>query len=309
MVHRPLYSHSVIIALAACILWSTAFAGIKIGLQYTTPLQFAGIRFMLSGLLILPFGRELKKNWQLLRVHYKSVFFISLFQTIILYTFFYLGISKTPAAVAAIIVGGGPLFVALLAHFITGQDHLTIRKSIALLIGFSGIILLALAKDKSGNGYNAVLLGIFLLVTGNFAGSYGNILVSKHKTGISPVFLNAVQIFFGGLIILIISLFFEAPDFSVKPLPYYLSLAWLSMLSAAAFTLWFVVLNRPEVKVSEINVWKFIIPVLGAVLSWLVVAGEKPQWNTIAGMLLIASSIVIIYYRGILKFFKGPGRG
>lgn len=33
------------LAILACLLWSTAFVGIKIGLEYTTPMQFAGTRF------------------------------------------------------------------------------------------------------------------------------------------------------------------------------------------------------------------------------------------------------------------------
>jgi drug/metabolite transporter (DMT)-like permease len=306
MPKRPLYSHSAILAIIACILWATSFPVIKIGLQYTTPLRFAGIRFMIAGMMIIPFVHGLKENLLLLRRNIKPVFMISMFQTAILYVFFYLGISRTPAAVAAIIIGGGPLFIALLAHFITGKDRLTLRMILALLIGFSGIILLAVTGNSLTNGHSGVLWGIILLIIGNLAGSYGNILVSQNRTGLSPLFLNAVQIFTGGLVIFILSLFFEETGFSVKPPPYYFSLAWLSFLSAAAFSLWFIILTRPEVRVSEISVWKFIIPLLGAVLSWLLVEGENPQWNTIAGTVLIATSILIIFYKGFYKLLSRP---
>lgn len=295
MTSRPFHQNSIILALLACLLWSTAFAGIKIGLNYSEPLQFAGFRFMLSGIMILPFCRNLKTNFNLLVRNFRGVFIISLFQTALLYIFFYQGMDRTPAAIGAIVVGAGPLFIAFLAHFITGRDHLSARKIFVLLIGFSGIILLALAKDKNVENQGVVLIGILLLVTGNLAGSYGNILVSKDRFGIAPVFLNAVQIFMGGVMILIVSFFFEDVSFVAKPLPYYAALGWLSFLSAAAFSLWFVVLSRPEIKVSEINVWKFIIPILGAILSWIIIRNEGPQWNTIVGMILIAMAIVIIY--------------
>ena len=297
MADQPFYKSSIFLAIAACFLWSTAFVGIKIGLQYTTPLQFAGMRFMISGIIILPFCRNIKSNLILLKKNAFKVLRISLFQTAILYTFFYQGMDRTPAAIGAIVVGGGPLFVAFLAHFITGRDPLIPKKIIALLIGFSGIVLLALAKDSSIDNRLTLLTGIVMLVIGNFAGSFGNILVSQSKTGISPVFLNSIQIFTGGLIILMVSFFIEGFHFAVKPTPYYLSLGYLSFMSAVAFSFWFVVLNRPEVKVSEINVWKFIIPVIGAILSWLLIAGEKPQWHTLSGMTLIAAAIIIIYGR------------
>ncbi len=294
---KPFYKNSIFLAIIACFLWSTAFAGIKVGLRYSTPLQFAGIRFMISGLVILPFCRNIKSDWVLVRKHAGRVLLISLFQTAILYAFFYQGMNRTPAAVGAIVVGGGPLFVAFLAHFITGRDPLTLKKIIALLIGFSGIVLLALVKDRTVENRITLLTGIILLVIGNIAGSFGNILVSQSKTGISPVFLNALQIFTGGLIILILSFFVEGFNFGNKPPPYFISLCWLSFMSAAAFSFWFIVLNRPEVKVSEINVWKFIIPVLGTVLSWMIISGEKPQWHTLMGMMLIATAIIIIYGR------------
>jgi drug/metabolite transporter (DMT)-like permease len=295
MFNRKIFHDTIFLALVACFLWSTAFAGIKIGLAYTTPLQFAGIRFILSGFMILPFCKNLVQEWKKVVRNFRRVMLISLFQTTLLYIFFYSGMNKTPAAVGAIVVGGGPLFIALMAHFITGKDPLTKRKIFALCIGLAGIVLLALSKDSSINNYGSLLVGIFYLIVGNFAGGFGNILVSQDRRGISPVFLAAVQIFIGGLTILIFSFFIEGFEFGYKPATYYFSLAWLSLLSAAAFAIWFVVLSRPEVKVSEINVWKFIIPVLGAVLSWIMIPGEKPMWNTTAGMLLIASAIVIIY--------------
>ncbi|MFW5877888.1 MAG: EamA family transporter, partial [bacterium] len=55
------------LAIIACLLWSTAFVGVKIGLEYETPLQFAGERFFISGLLILPFSGGMKRHWQIVR--------------------------------------------------------------------------------------------------------------------------------------------------------------------------------------------------------------------------------------------------
>ena len=289
------FSSTVFLALVSCFLWSTAFAAIKIGLPYTTPLQFAGIRFMLSGVMILPFIKNRRTEFGRIKSHISWALLISLFQTVLLYIFFYEGIARTPGAVAAVVVGGGPLFVALMAHFITGKDKMTLRKSVALLVGFSGIVLLALVKDHRIDNDASVVIGIALLVVGNVSGSLGNILVSQNRRGISPVALSAFQLFIGGAVILVISFFVEGVHFGAKPLPYYLSLLWLGFLSAAAFTIWFMVLSRPQVRVSEINVWKFIIPVIGAVLSWLLIPGEGPAWRTVAGMVLIALAIILIY--------------
>jgi hypothetical protein len=40
-------------AIIACLLWATAYDGIKIGLLYDTPIHFAGVRFIISGIIII----------------------------------------------------------------------------------------------------------------------------------------------------------------------------------------------------------------------------------------------------------------
>jgi drug/metabolite transporter (DMT)-like permease len=97
------------------------------------------------------------------------------------------------------------------------------------------------------------------------------------------------------LILYLFSLPIEGTVQVDKPLVYWLDLIWLSFMSAFAFSLWFKLLQRPGVKVSELNLWKFIIPVVGAILSWLLVPGENPEWLTIAGMIIITGSLVLFY--------------
>ena len=52
-------------------------------------------------------------------------------------------------------------------------------------------------------------------------------------------------------------------------------------------------------QVSELNLWKFIIPVVGAILSWLLVPGENPEWLTITGMVIITASLIGFYKNGV----------
>jgi drug/metabolite transporter (DMT)-like permease len=67
-------------------------------------------------------------------------------------------------------------------------------------------------------------------------------------------------------------------------------------MAAVAFSLWFMLLQRPGVKVSELNLWKFIIPVVGAILSWLLVPDEHPELLTITGMIIITASLIMFYW-------------
>jgi O-antigen/teichoic acid export membrane protein len=44
-----------------------------------------------------------------------------------------------------------------------------------------------------------------------------------------------------------------------------------------------------------LNLWKFITPVAGAILSWLLIPDEHPEWLTISGMIIITVSLILYY--------------
>jgi drug/metabolite transporter (DMT)-like permease len=284
------------LAILACLLWSTAFVGIKIGLEYSTPMQFAGTRFFLSGLMLLPLISSFRKLWDDLKNHLLVFLKIAFFQTFVLYTLFYQGINLVEGATTAIVIGSQPLFTALVAHVAQKNDLLTMRKFRTIIIGIVGIVLVALEKGLSFSGGSLAgqLLGIGLLVLANIASGYGNVLVSKQSDlNISAVGLSSVQLIIGGLGLFLVSLIVEPFNGFAFEWPYYASLLWLSFLSAAAFSLWFSLLNRPGVKVSDLNIWKFIIPVFGAMFSWLLIPDEVPTVLQISGMFFIGLSLVL----------------
>ena len=284
------------LAILACFLWSTAFVGIKIGLEYTSPMQFAGTRFFLSGLMLLPLVSSWSRLREDLKMHFPVFLKIAFFQTFVLYTLFYQGINLVEGATTAIIIGSQPLFTALVAHISLKNDLLTMRKFRTIIIGIVGIVMVAFEKGMnfSGSTLYGQLTGVGLLVLANMASGYGNVLVSRQSDlKISPVGLSAVQLIIGGLGLFSISFFVEPFHGFVFEWPYYVSLFWLSFLSAAAFALWFTLLNRPGVKVSDLNIWKFIIPVFGALFSWLIIPDEVPTVLQIAGMFFIGLSLVL----------------
>ena len=278
----------------ACLLWSTAYAAIKIGLQYDSPFHFAGLRFMIAGLMILPFTVKPKEFIKMIRKHWKLVAWVTLFQTFLNYAFFYKGMSLVPGALGAVIVGSQPLVTAVVAAVMTRDDKLTGKKLFTIFFGISGVILISGGRQIFDFGTALELVGVLLILIGNIATATSNVLVSVKSKGLNPMVLSSVSLFTGGFSIFILSAVIEKPGTNF-PTEYWLILLWLSFMAAFAFTLWYKLLQRPGVKVSELNLWKFIIPVVGAILSWLFVPGERPEWLTVTGMVIITSSLILFY--------------
>jgi drug/metabolite transporter (DMT)-like permease len=283
-------------AIIACLLWSTAYAGIKLGLQYDTPLHFAGIRFIISGLMILPFTVRPSVYVKMVRENWKVVATVLSLQTLINYSLFYIGLDLVPGALGAVIVGSQPLVTAVVASMMHEEEKLTKHKIITIIFGISGVILISAGRQAFRIGTAAEFLGVILIICANIATATSNVVVSLKSRGINPLVLSSASLGVGGLILYLISFPVEGTVLEHQPAIYWFDLIWLSFMSAFAFSLWYKLLQRPGVKVSELNLWKFIIPVVGAVLSWLIVPGEHPEWLTIAGMIIITASLVLFYF-------------
>ena len=289
--------HNTKIALAAifcCLLWSSAFVGIKIGLEYTDPIRYASIRFIISGLIVMPFCSELKNYWKYVKGSWKFLIFLALLQTTFHYTMYYIGIGMVEGALAAITVGSTPLFVAITSHFMMGNDKMTWSKVLTIICGLSGVTLVAVGRSLGQENANVQILGVVMLLITNIAGSFNNILVAKEKKNIPPLIISSFSMLVGGIGMFLLSIPIEGMiDFDPRPTEYYVSLAWLTFVSAAGVSVWTILLKKPGISVSKLNFWKFLIPVSGALLSWSFLP-EEPNLISIAGIIIIGTSLIAL---------------
>lgn len=287
-------------AIIACLLWSTAYAGIKLGLQYDTPFHFAGIRFIISGLIILPFTIRPSLYIKMVRDNWKVFVWVTILQIVINYSLFYQGLNLVPGALGAVVYGAQPLIIAVVAAIMNKDDQITRNKIVTIISGISGVFLISIGRQAFKLGSEIEILGILMITVANIATAMSNVLISLRGKKVNPLVLSSFSLFFGGVILFLISIPAEHAPAGHQPLQYWMILAWLSFMASTAFSIWFKLLQRPGVKVSELNLWKFITPVTGALLSWLLIKDEYPEWLTIAGMIIITISLIMYY--------KKPGK-
>jgi len=300
------FKGTVFLAIIACLLWSSAFAVIKIGLKFTTPLHFAGVRFMLSGLMVLPLVGSFGTAFHYIKNNFRLILLIAFLQTFVQYALLYSGLNLMPGALGAIIIGSGPLFVSLTAHFLMPNDRLTLTKLGIIFMGIAGIAMVSLGNTPGKEAGNLILVGIVLLFLTNINAGFTNVVIARDAKHIPPLVLSSSALIIGGLLLFLTSIPVEGLSMTNPPAQYYLSLGWLSFLSATALSIWFSLLQRDGVKVSELNVWKFIIPVFGAILSWILVPNESPDIVSVAGISVTALALILFNRQNTIQL-KEPG--
>ena len=112
-------------------LWGSAFSCVKIGyslMNITTndsgsQLVFGGIRFFVAGLMALAMGSGAERKILLpTKTSIPKIMIISLFQTILQYFFYYIGLAHTTGVKAAIIVGAN-VFIVGKQKVVNGQKR------------------------------------------------------------------------------------------------------------------------------------------------------------------------------------------
>ena len=288
----------ILYAVLASVLWANVNPFIKQGLSYDfSPMNFAGLRFTVVGIILFAYTWH-RGMWREIMQHRRLFGNLILINMFMGYTAFYFGVDFVSGAISSIIMGMTPLINVLLAHLLASNDRLNVHKIISLIVSLIGLLLIV------GMGSNGAPLdwkgitGIVLLLLSIIFQGYSAISVSEDKGKVNPIFLNAVQMFFGGLLIYMVGLGTEGyHSFIGKPAGFYISLSILVFISVFAFSFWFIALQSKGAKVSDINMCRLINPILGAVLSWIMLPGEYPTFSTVAGMIIIVSSL-IIYFKG-----------
>src|SRR5690625_126513 len=165
---------------------------------------FAGMRFMLAGLILLV-GILLvnRKSLLVTRRQVPVLIIFGVVQTALQYFFFYNGLAKTSGMQGAILVSSGTFFTVLLAHFFYSNDRMNWQKAIGLIAGFGGIIVanwgqeFQLSFQLTGDGY---------MILAALTGAIATIMLNEMESGTHPFELTSWQFNIVSVLILVICL-------------------------------------------------------------------------------------------------------
>ena len=287
-------------ALLCCALWGSATPFIKLGYELILPVKdtastilFAGIRFALAGIItVVIYSIARRKFLFPKRENLGRVALVAMFQTVIQYIFFYIGLANTTGVKGTIASGSNAFSALLVAGLIFRMEKLTFKKIFACLIGFAGIILVNL----KGLDFTMNFTGDGFVILSAIAYAFSSVLIklfSKHE---DPVIISGYQFITGGIVMIGVgALLGGAVAFeSLKALGV---LIYLAFLSAIAYSVWGILLQYNPV--SKVSVYSFMIPVFGVLLSGIMV---KEQGNVSPVMMLVA--LVFISLGIILLNYK-----
>ncbi len=251
---------------------------------------FAGIRFLLAGLMVLLLGSIVNKRVLLpgkdaRMASWRSLCILALTQTFFQYFFYYIGLAHVSGTKGAIMNALGTLLTVLFG-MIYYRNKPGIGKVIGVCIGMSGVLLACFASIGIGVSW----LGEGALLVSAIFVAVGNILNKKASICMHPMMVTGWHLFLGGGLLLVSGIcmggFLTMTDIYSGML-----MAYLVFVSAAGFGMWSYLLRFN--KVENVAIFMFLTPIFGTLLSHVVLE-EQMSGGVWIALLLVCMGIVLV---------------
>ena len=293
----------MIIALLCTFLWGSASPAITVGKgllgadkDVPSIMLFAGIRFAFAGVLtIIIFSIARRKILIPKPKNIGRILTVSVFQTVIQYIFFYLGLDNTTSVKGAVTSGSGAFFAVLVAALIFRQEKLTKKKIIACVIGFVGILVINF-NSLGVTGEKDNVFGIIFVLISAVSNSVSSVLIKKFSAHEDPVVISGYQFVVGGAFLVAVGLMFGGKLSFASPVGNAI-LVYLMFLSAIAYSLWGLLLKHNPV--SRVTVYNFTTPIFGTILSVIFLPEQNDKLsfvNLVITLILISIGILLLNY-------------
>lgn len=272
--------------IAVCVIWGTTYLGIRVSLETIPPMLMSGIRWTIAGLLVgtvlrwrgdpLPRPRE----WPGLAL--LSVLMIGVGNGLVVWAEQYV-----PSGLTAVVLATSPFWMVAVETTLHGGERVTGGTLGGLLVGFGGILLLVW-PDLRGGGPGAArfAMGLIALQMACAGWALGSAWSKRHATGENVFGATAIQMVFGGILMLALGTAlgeWDVLSFSSRTT---LALVYLTAVgSIGGFVAYIYALRH--LPVSTVSLYAFINPVIAVVLGALVL-GEP-----FGVRIVLASAIVL----------------
>ena len=284
--HRLAYAALV----AVCFFWGTTYLGIRIAVETIPPLYMIGIRYIISGAIMiivcaamgirLPRGREL---WYTAGCGVICICIGNGFLAIVE--------QWIPSGLAALFYTTSPFWMVFIDALLPGGKHPRRLTMVGLIIGICGVAYLVYPAAHGEGLSGRTIAGFLLLQVSGVGWALGALMQKRVHTRSEPFVNGAIQQFAAGVATYIPAMFLEHPPHAVS-MRSELAVAYLVVFGAiVGFSSFIYAMSRLPVAV--VSIYTFVNPLVAVFLGWLL-ARETVGYREFIAMAIIFAGIALV---------------
>jgi drug/metabolite transporter (DMT)-like permease len=283
------HTKAVLQALLVTFLWSTSFVLVKIGLEEIPALTFAGLRYTIAFVVLIPFALRKKQIHQLksfprtmwIRLIVLGVLFYSITQGSNFWALVYL-----PAATTSLLFNFTPVIVAILSALFL-HEPTKANQMVGVIVFLLGTFVYFYPMQIPFGE----ILGLTIAAVGVLANGFSSVL-GRHinrDSGLDPSMVTVISMGVGAIVLLSVGLITQGlPNLTWR---HWIIILWLAVVNSAfAFTLWNQTLR--SLSATESSVINNTMLVQIAILAWIFL-GEELDLRELIGLGIATVGVMV----------------
>ncbi|MED3470427.1 EamA family transporter [Bacillus thuringiensis] len=287
-----------------CIIFGTTFLTIKIGIEAGAPPLFsAGIRFFLAGIILMIIFK-LKRKEIMPHIFSKRIMYAGFCLTFMTFASLYWSEQYISSGLAAVLSATGPMMI-LLIQAKRNREKLQKEQLVALVIALIGVIFVSLPGMHQQVSFIWSIACIVLVIGELFygIGSIRSKEILSDLSNVSPFLINGIQMFYGGILLLIASIIVEQPNVTVLtswsvqwPILY---LIFIGSIGGHGLYYWLLSKTNPVFP----STWLYVSPLIAIIVGYIIL-GEPLNPTMGMGACLILIGVFLANHSTLRTYFK-----
>lgn len=285
----------VILAYATlCVVWSSTWLAIKVGLDDLPPISFAALRFLIAFLVLVAVSIGRVRLLPRSREDWKLLGFTGVLMFAVNYGLLFWGEKYISSGLASVLQAMIVIFGMFFAHFLLPSEPLRWQRVTGALLSGAGVALIC--GRLMGHGGMLAFWGGLGVVIGGAGAAFSNVLLKRRALDLAPAMIAGWQMIFGTVPLLLLGFAVEGNPFAF----HWTRLAIFCLLylaiigSALTFLLLYWLL--PRMPVNNLQTISLITPPGAVAIGWLLGGETFSLWSLVGGALVLAG-VWMIFHR------------
>ncbi len=268
----------IVLYVILVVVWGLVWPTSKLALQSCPPVLFAGLRVLISGVVLLPWAiKGFGKNG--LRVN----LILSLLNIFLFYGLQNIALQRLPAGLLAIVVYIQPVVTAVVAR-VWLREPLNPIKAVGIAMGFVGVGVISAVQL---HGHQTSGWYILLGLAAGFSWAFGTVVYKRYRVDPQPLHDVGVQLTVGGALLVGLGSVTERWSQIHWSGAFWGELLFVALVGTSlAWAIWSQLLKTGEA--SQVAAWTFLVPVISTIIAvlWMGEVVTLGLWLGGAGVIL-----------------------
>ena len=272
------------------LIWGVNYSVVKTGIRTLEPIAFNGLRVTLAASVLAVLSVVIRKHPWPARRDVGHLVLLGLIGNGLYQMFFILGMARTRAGIAALIVAAGPAYVAIISHLM-GRERLPGRAWAGIALQLLGVACVV-GSTQGLEADNSAMLGALYIACGSLMWALFSVLLQPYTQRAHPVHLSAITMASGATFLLALaSPALRALDLStVKPVEW----GAVAYAGLGALVVAYLLFYR-GVRVlgpTRTAMYGNLQPIIALAVAWLMLSERPTGWQLLGAALIMGGLLL-----------------